>query len=200
MNKNHCFIHPKAKIGRNFVCGLFVIIEDDVTIGDDVVFGDYVKVSRNCTLGNGVRFGDYVKLMPGTVLGDNVRLDDYCNTSGYCSVGNNVIVKRQTMIGQATTVENDVWIGSNVTTNRLKYPVMDKKAEKEEGVVIKTRCVIGSKALILAGVTLNEGSWVSTGGVVTKDTEAHFIYIGNPARKVRPVPAEFVIKADTENN
>lgn len=193
LDLQHCYISSEATIGENSRMGRYVIIEDKVTLGDNIVIGDYVKIASDCILGNNVTLGDYVKLMPGTRIGDNVQLDDYCNTSGYCVLGNNIIVKRQTMIGQATTVEDDVWIGSNVTTNRLKYPVKDKDAEKEEGVILKTGSVIGSKALILAGVTVAEGSWISTGGVVTKDTEKNQIYIGNPAKKVRSVPKQYML-------
>jgi len=189
--EKNCIVDPSAKIGANFTFGHFVVIAADVVIGDNVTFGDYVKIEKGSIIGSGVSFGDYVKLMPLSRIGNNVKFDDYCNTSGYCSIGNNVVVKRQTMIGQATTIEDNVWLGSNVTTNRLKYPVMDRSQEKEEGVLIKTGCMIGSKALILAGVTLAEGTWISSGGVVTKDTESGFVYLGNPARKMSEVPAEY---------
>ena len=190
-NEKNCIVDPSAKIGANFTFGHFMIIEADVVIGDNVSFGDYVKIRKGSVIGNDVRFGDYVKLMPDSRIGNNVQFDDYCNTSGYCKIGNNVVIKRQTMIGQATTIEDNVWLGSNITTNRLKYPAMDRSQEKEEGVLIKTGCMIGSKALILAGVTLAKETWISSGGVVTKDTESGYVYLGNPARKIRKVPAEY---------
>jgi UDP-2-acetamido-3-amino-2,3-dideoxy-glucuronate N-acetyltransferase len=188
-------IHASVKFGSNFQCGRFVVIDENVVIGDDVVLGDFVKIEADCVVGNHVELGDYVKLMSKTVMKDHISFDDYCNTSGYCEIGNYVVVKRQTMIGQSTIVKDNVWIGSNVTTNRLKYPVMDNAIETEEGVVIESRCVLGSKSLILAGVTMREGSWLSTGGVLTKTTEPGFIYVGNPARKLREVPPERAIPA-----
>lgn len=166
------------------------IISPDAVIGEGCSFGDFVKIASNCRIGNRVVLGDYVKLMPGTVIGDDVNLDDYCNTSGYCYIGNGVVVKRQTMIGQATRIEDNVWVGSNVTTNRLKYPVMERKDENEEGVLVQSGCVIGSKALLLAGVTMARGSWLASGGVLTSNTEPGMIYVGSPARKLRPVPPD----------
>jgi acetyltransferase-like isoleucine patch superfamily enzyme len=129
---------------------------------------------------------DYVKLMPDTKIGNNCKLDDYVNTSGYVEIGNNVRVKRCTMIGQAVRTEDDVWIGSHVTTTRIKYPkAISEEEEKEEWIVLKKGCVIGSAVLVLAGTTVGERAVIAAGATVTRDAEPYGIYIGSPARLVR---------------
>jgi len=154
---------PKA--GKNCIIGCYTIICEDVLIGDNV------------------RIGDFVKLMPGTEIGDNVRLDDYVNTSGYCHIGNNVVVKRGTMIGQATYIEDDVWFGSLVSTTRIRYPkIIVEEHEKEEWIRVKSGAMVGSRALLLAGITIGEGAVVGAGSVVTRDCEPYGIYIGHPAK------------------
>ena len=158
------FIHPTAHIGENCKLGRFVIIEEDVKVYDDCVLGDYVKLSR------------------GTVVGKGCYLDDYVNTSGYCCIEKNVTIKRCTMIGQATHIEPNVWVGSNVCTTRIKYPTIE---EKEEWVVFKEGSIVGSRALILAGVTVGKGAIIGAGATVTKDCEPNGIYVGCPARLTR---------------
>jgi UDP-2-acetamido-3-amino-2,3-dideoxy-glucuronate N-acetyltransferase len=186
MSENINFIDKAAKIGKNFRCGLFVIIESDVIIGQNVSVGNYVRIMSGTKIGNNVELMDYVKLMPGTIIGDNCKLDDYVNTSGYVEIGNNVRIKRCTMIGQAVKTEDDVWIGSHVTTTRIKYPkVMEEEEEKEEWIVFKKGCLIGSASLILAGTTVGKGAVVAAGATVTRDCEPYGIYVGVPAKLVR---------------
>ena len=188
MDEKFSFISNNTKIGDNFQYGKFVIVEENVTIGDNVRLGNYVRIMSNTTIGNNVELMDYVKLMPGTIIGNECKLDDYVNTSGYVEIGNNVRVKRCSMIGQATKIEDDVWIGSHITTTRIKYPQTVKGEEEyEEWIYLKKGCMIGSAALVLAGTTVGEGAVVAAGAIVSKDCEPYGVYIGCPAKLKRHV-------------
>ena len=170
------------KHGANLKIGRFCYIDEDVVVGDNVTIGDYCKIMKGTRLGNNVTLMDYVKLMPGTKIGNNCKLDDYVNTSGYVDIGNNIRIKRCSMIGQAVKIEDDAWIGSGVCTTRLKYPKAVGKEEKcEEWITIKRGAVIGSRVLLLAGVTIGEGASVGAGALVTKDCEPMGVYVGCPA-------------------
>ena len=54
-------------------------------------------------------------------------------------------------------------------------------------IVIKKRARIGSRALILLGVTVGEGAVVAGGAVVTKDVPAHTIVGGCPAKVLKEI-------------
>ncbi|NQS97033.1 MAG: hypothetical protein HQ591_01120 [candidate division Zixibacteria bacterium] len=180
------FINDDVKIGRDFNCGRFVIIEEDVEIGDNVSVGNYTRIMPKTRIGNNVIIMDYVKLMPETVIGNNCKLDDYVNTSGYVQIGNNVRIKRCSMIGQAVRTEDNVWIGSGISTTRIKYPKPSgDEVKKEEWITIKQHAVIGSRSLLLAGITIGEGAVIAAGAVVSKDCEPDGVYIGVPAKLVR---------------
>ncbi len=186
LKKNQCFIDDSAEIGSNFRFGRFNIIEQDVQIGMNVALGNFVRIMPGTRIGDNVTILDYVKLMPGTIIGNNCKLDDYVNTSGYVEIGNNVRIKRCSMIGQAVRTEDDVWIGSGVTTTRIKYPkIVAEEQEEEEWIVLKKGCMIGSRSLLLAGTTVGEGAVVAAGAIVTKDCEPYGVYIGCPAKLAR---------------
>jgi len=180
-----CFISKNANIGLGFKCGAGTIV-DNATIGENVTIGRFSIIESDVVIGNNCIIMDYVKLMPGTRIGNNCKLDDYVNTSGYCEIGNNVRIKRCSMIGQATRIEDDVWIGSHITTTRIKYPrAMNEETEQEEWVIIKHGSIIGSAATLLAGVTIGENAVVGAGSVVSKDCDPYGIYIGCPAKLMR---------------
>lgn len=169
------------KNGDNFEIGRFCHIGVNVVVGNNVSIGDYTKIMPGARIGDGTILMDYVKLMPDTKIGNNCKLDDYVNTSGHVEIGNNVRIKRCSMIGAAVKIEDDAWIGSGVTTTKIKYPKVTGEKEEIEWIVIKSRAMIGSRALLLAGVTIGEGAIVAAGAVVTKDCEPKGIYIGHPA-------------------
>ncbi|WP_151709705.1 CatB-related O-acetyltransferase [Acinetobacter brisouii] len=51
--------------------------------------------------------------------------------------------------------------------------------------VIGNGCWIGSRAMIMQGVTLGEGAVVATGAVVTKDVPAYAVVAGVPAKIIK---------------
>lgn len=68
------------------------------------------------------------------------------------------------------------------------FPFEDKilDAYRSKGdTVIGDGVWIGMRALIMAGVTIGEGSVVAAGAVVTKDLAPYTVYGGNPAGEIR---------------
>lgn len=58
-------------------------------------------------------------------------------------------------------------------------------------VVIESGCWIGTRAIILKGVTIGRGSVVGAGAVVTKDVPPYSVYVGVPSvRTMRRFSAE----------
>ena len=166
--------------------GKYSIIEEDVLIGKNVKIGCYTRIMPGTIIGPNTVIMDYVKLMPDTKIGSDCRIDDYVTTSGYVIIGDRVRIKRCTMIGQAVKIEDDAWIGSHVCTTRIKYPkVIEEEDEKEEWINIGKKTMIGSGALILAGVTIEEGVIIGAGSLVTKNCQKNGLYVGRPAKLVR---------------
>ena len=60
-----------------------------------------------------------------------------------------------------------------------KYDLIPKK------IVIKDYAWIGSKSVILPGVTIGENAVVGAGSVVTKDVPDNAIVVGNPAKIIK---------------
>ena len=171
---------------KEIITGAYSLVSPRAVIGSGVTIGNFCTIMNGVIIGNNTHIMDYVKLMPGTVIGCNCKLDDYVNTSGYTHIGNNVRIKRCTMIGQACRIDNNVWIGSHVTTTRMKYPkAVSGEISEEEWVHIKEHAVIGSHALILAGVTVGMYALVGAGAIISRDCEPFSVYANQRAHLVR---------------
>lgn len=57
-------------------------------------------------------------------------------------------------------------------------------------VVLKNHVILGSGCTVLAGITMNEGSFASVGSVVTHDVEAQTVVSGTPAKPLRKTRTE----------
>ena len=63
---------------------------------------------------------------------------------------------------------------------------MDEKLpENDQDIIIEDDVWIGTKAIILKGVTVGEGSIVGAGTVVFKDVPAYSIITGSHVQKIR---------------
>ncbi len=67
------------------------------------------------------------------------------------------------------------------------HPVFegDKRINPDSPVIIEDNVWVGSRAVILKGVTISQGSIVAANAVVTKDVPPNCIVAGNPAKLVR---------------
>jgi len=100
-----------------------------------------------------------------------------------------VKVSSHTFICEGVAIEDDVFIGHNVSFINDKYPESTTRGrlqnEADWNVVpthIKRGSSIGTSATILCGVTIGENAIVGAGSVVTKDIPPNVVAAGVPAR------------------
>ncbi len=109
-------------------------------------------------------------------------------------VGSNVVFNSllaNVNVGNFVCVADDVlFITGNHKTNLVgEFIIKSKKTDKDtnldKDIVVQDDVWIGSRAIILKGVTIHEGAIVGAGSVVTKDVPAYSIVGGNPARVLK---------------
>lgn len=96
------------------------------------------------------------------------------------------IPRAQFITGAAITIGDCVMVGHNVefyaTDHDLEHPELPRRVAP---ITIGNDVFIGSRAMILKGVTIGEGAVIAAGSVVTKDVAPYSIVGGNPARFIR---------------
>jgi acetyltransferase-like isoleucine patch superfamily enzyme len=93
------------------------------------------------------------------------------------------------------TIGRDVAIGPEVffgtTTHVLNGPKARAGKVTSASISIGDGCWIGARSVILPGVSIESGTIVAAGAVVTKSLPGNALYGGTPARKIRELsPAE----------
>ena len=81
-------------------------------------------------------------------------------------------------IWDGMVIEDNVFIGPNVTFCNDRYPKSRNKDWKLEPVIVKKGAVIGANSTILPGVTIGENALIGAGAVITKDVPPGIIIKG----------------------
>lgn len=121
----------------------------------------------------------------------NVEKGAYFGTGIGIRVGNNSGLGINCRIGRGTTIGDNVMMGPDViilTSNhifdRTDIPMNLQGFEHKE-VTIKNDVWIGTRAIILPGVTIGNSSIIAAGAVVTKDVPDYAIVGGCPAKVIK---------------
>lgn len=128
----------------------------------------------------GIHLGCYIWFYgPGQVRRDGFRIGAYSRINRNCCLD----ARGPLRIGENVSISPEVAILT--AFHRADDP--DFRVE-ERPVVIEDHVWIGTRATILAGVTLGRGSVVSAGAVVTRDVPPLTIVGGVPARPIGTRP------------
>ncbi len=147
---------------------------NNVKLGKDVKIFDFVNL-YGCSIDDGSKVGTFVEIQKGAFIGKNCKISSH------------------TFICEGVHIEDNVFIGHNVTFINDKMPratnpdgSLQTEADwKLEETFVKKGSSIGSSATILCGITIGENAIVGAGSVVTKDVPANAVVAGNPAKVIK---------------
>ena len=90
---------------------------------------------------------------------------------------------------------NEDYLGGCLTNPAVPFPY---RVPIRSFAHIKSHAIIGANAVILPGVTIGEGAVVGANSLVTKDCKPWTIYVGSPARALRPRPKERILELESQ--
>jgi UDP-2-acetamido-3-amino-2,3-dideoxy-glucuronate N-acetyltransferase len=150
------------------------------------------QLISNVEMGKNVKIFNFVNLY-GCSIGDNSKIGSFVEIQKNATIGKNCKISSHTFICEGVHIEDNVFIGHNVTFINDKYPRSTSKSgrlqtETDWDVVetfIKKGASVGSSSTILCGVTIGEDAIIGAGAVVTRDVAPGTIVAGVPARLIR---------------
>jgi UDP-2-acetamido-3-amino-2,3-dideoxy-glucuronate N-acetyltransferase len=155
---------------------------------------DFCRITPDVKLGKGVRIFGFVNLY-GCEIGEETKIGTFVEIQKGVKVGARCKVGSHSFLCQGVTLEDDVFLGHNVTFINDLFPRATNltgglQTEQDWTCIptmIKKGASIGSSVTILCGITVGENAIVGAGSVVTKDVAPNTVVAGNPARALRKV-------------
>jgi acetyltransferase-like isoleucine patch superfamily enzyme len=150
-----------------------------------VVLGRNVRIISSLG-GNPMSSGNRTRLLAldagaSIIINDNVGIS---NAS--------IISSKRVVIDENTLIGADVIItDTDFHSVAPGYTFDNDRVLRAKEVRISKACFVGTRAIILKGVTLGEGVIVAAGAVVTRDVPPYHIAFGNPA-KCKPLPLHWL--------
>ena len=155
------YLSKDTKIGKNVIIEPFVVIGSKVKIGSNVKINSFSHLEE-CIISSNVSIGPYARLRPGSFLDKGSRVGNFVEIKK-SKIGKDSKVNHLSYIGD-TQIGKKVNIGAGTIT--CNYDGIKKHKTK-----IKDKVFIGSNSSLVAPLTLNQGSIVGAGSVITKNVK-----------------------------
>ena len=153
------YFSKDTKVGKNVTIEPYVVFGKKVKIGNNVIIKSFSHL-ENCKIENKVDIGPYAWIRPGTVLKDGSK------------VGNFVEIKKS-IIGKKSKVNHLTYIGDSIIGKSVNVGAgtitCNYDGVKKNKTKIKDNVFIGSNSSLVAPLTIEEGSVVGAGSVITKN-------------------------------
>lgn len=160
------------------------------------------QIAPNVKVGKGTKIFGFVNLY-GCEIGEDSKIGTFVEIQKGARIGSRCKISSHTFICEGVTIEDEVFVGHNVTFINDRFPRATTEAGqlqteadwKCEATLIKRGASIGSSVTILCGVVVGEHAVIGAGSVVTKDVPPHAVVAGNPARVLRASAKKQAVQA-----
>jgi acetyltransferase-like isoleucine patch superfamily enzyme len=161
-------------IGAGCIIGAHAVLYAGSTLGPRVLIGYLASVREGCVLDEQVVVGRGALLMYDTIVGARTRIMDGAILTGNMHIAADVFIGP----GVRTINDNEVYLRRfGLTPFAVQGPRLERFT------------LIGTGAILAAGITVGTGAVVAPGAMATRDVPAWTVAAGVPARVVRPVHA-----------
>lgn len=155
-----------------------------LVIGENFTFssGDGINpISRN------IRGKLFLDENAHILIGNNTGISSACILAKESvTIGNNVQIGADCIIMDTDAHSLNWRIRANLEVDQASgTPISDCKAALSKPIIIKDNALIGTRCIILKGVTIGENSIIGAGSIVSKSVPDNCIAAGNPCKIIR---------------
>ena len=133
-------------------------------------------------IGKNTRIWQFCVILEDAVIGDNCNICSHTFIENDVRIGNNVTIKCGVQIWDGITLEDNVFIGPNVTFTNESIPrsqVFDKSNFQK--TLVRKGAQIGANATILPGIEIGEYALIGAGSLINKNVPNNTLWYGKPA-------------------
>lgn len=136
------------------------------------------------TIPESTKIWQYTVVLPNATIGEDCNICSHCFIENGAVIGNRCTIKCGVQIWDGVELEDDVFIGANVTFTNDKYPRSHNSAWKMLKTKVCKGAAIGAGSTILPGLVIGAGAMIGAGSVVTHNVPAGEVWVGNPAVRI----------------
>jgi acetyltransferase-like isoleucine patch superfamily enzyme/dTDP-4-dehydrorhamnose 3,5-epimerase-like enzyme len=140
-------------------------------------------------IGKGTRIWAFAHVLPSARIGEDCNVCDHVFIETDVIVGDRVTVKCGVQLWDGIEIEDDVFIGPNVTFTNDLFPRSKHYPKKFARTIVRKGASIGANATILPGLVIGVNAMIGAGAVVTSSVPPNAKVVGNPARIIGYVQA-----------
>lgn len=144
---------------------------------------------QSTTIGENTNIWQFCVILKNAIIGSNCNICSHCFIENDVIIGDQVTIKCGVQLWDGLRVEDNVFIGPNVTFCNDKYPRSKCHDFRKLITTIKNGASIGANSSILPGITIGKNSIIAAGSVVTKDVGDNMIYIQG---KQKPLQNKYI--------
>ncbi|MEJ8816974.1 acyltransferase [Lacibacter sp. H407] len=137
---------------------------------------------QTSNIGDETYVWQYAVILKGAKIGNNCNINCHTFIENDVFVGNNVTVKSGVYLWDGITIEDNVFIGPNVTFTNDRYPRSKIYPSTFQRTIVKEFASIGANSTILGGVSIGSYALVGAGSLVTKSIPDFALVYGSPAK------------------
>jgi UDP-2-acetamido-3-amino-2,3-dideoxy-glucuronate N-acetyltransferase len=154
---------------------------------------------QTSAIGPGTRIWQFCVVLPGARIGRDCNINAHCFVEDDVVVGDRVTLKPGVQLWNGLRIEDDVFIGPNVTFTNDRYPRSRRPPAEFEQTLLCRGSSIGANATVICGVEIGAGAMIGAGSVVTHDVPPGELWLGNPARKHAIAPRNDEVQTKASN-
>lgn len=131
-------------------------------------------------IGANTQIWQYSVILKGAIIGNDCNINCHVFIEGDVVIGDNVTVKAGVQLWDGLRIENDVFIGPNVTFTNDERPRSKQYPKQFQKTYIREKASLGAGCIVLGGVTIGKYAMIGAGAVVTKNVPERALVVGNP--------------------
>ncbi len=142
-------------------------------------------VDDNVTLGEGTKIWHFSHVQSGARIGKKCSIGQNVNVACNVVIGDFVKIQNNVSVYEGVELENYVFCGpsmvfTNILNPRCEFP--QRGSEFYVKTLVKHGASLGANSTIVCGNTIGRNAFVGAGAVVTKDVPDYALVLGSPAR------------------
>lgn len=167
-----------------------------------------VKIEKGCCVDKNSTIDNHVRIFENTIINNS-------KISSFTYIGRNCLIQFVT-IGKFCSIANDVLIGLGAhplnlfstsplfyrSKNVLNYKLIETDIDFQDykPIIIGNDVWIGTRVIIVGGITIGNGAVIAANAVVTKDVPPFAVVAGIPAKVIKYRSSKEVIEGILDEN